>query len=104
MPERSGDERAGEAADRPDLALRLSARRLRHGDRHAVYRVGFAAAGFALLVAGVAMLVLPGPGLLVCAAGLGMLSLEFHWAERLLLRLARAAESGRERIGRRRRA
>ena len=29
------------------------------------------------------LLVLPGPGLLVIAAGLGLLSLEFRWAARL---------------------
>jgi hypothetical protein len=32
------------------------------------------------------MLVLPGPGLLVMAAGLAMLALEFAWAERVLER------------------
>ena len=32
------------------------------------------------------MLVLPGPGLLVIAIGLGTLALEFVWAERLLER------------------
>ena len=100
----SGDGGKPEAVARPDLALRLSARKVRHADRNAFYRVGFAVAGFAVLVAGVAMLVLPGPGMLVCAIALGMLSLEFHWAERLLLRTAQLAGSGRERIGRRRRA
>jgi hypothetical protein len=35
---------------------------------------------------GLAMLVLPGPGLLVIAAGLAMLALEFAWAERVLER------------------
>ena len=39
--------------------------------------------GFALVGAGGLLLVLPGPGLLVIAAGLGLLSLEFRWAARL---------------------
>ena len=39
--------------------------------------------GFALVGVGVLLLVLPGPGLLVIAAGLGLLSLEFRWAARL---------------------
>jgi uncharacterized protein (TIGR02611 family) len=40
-------------------------------------------AGFALVGFGGLLLVLPGPGLLVIAAGLGLLSLEFRWAARL---------------------
>jgi hypothetical protein len=39
--------------------------------------------GFALVGLGGLLLVLPGPGLLVIAAGLGLLSLEFGWAARL---------------------
>jgi hypothetical protein len=39
--------------------------------------------GFALVGVGGLLLVLPGPGLLVIAAGLGLLSLEFSWAARL---------------------
>lgn len=46
----------------------------------------FALLGFTVVLVGVAMLVLPGPGLLVIAAGLGMLALEFAWAERVLER------------------
>jgi len=66
-----------------------------------------AAVGAALLVAGLAMLVLPGPGLLVLAAGLAVLAVEFHWARRLLARVrahARAtAEKARRQIPTRRR-
>jgi uncharacterized protein (TIGR02611 family) len=39
------------------------------------------------MVVGVALIPLPGPGLLVIAIGLALLSLEFRWAERLLHRL-----------------
>jgi uncharacterized protein (TIGR02611 family) len=39
--------------------------------------------GFALVALGGLLLVLPGPGLLVIAAGLGLLSLEFRWAAQL---------------------
>ena len=39
--------------------------------------------GFGLVGVGGLLLVLPGPGLLVIAAGLGLLSLEFRWAARL---------------------
>ena len=45
-------------------------------------RVGDPVAGGALLGAGVVMMVTPGPGLLVIAAGLAVLATEFAWAER----------------------
>lgn len=40
--------------------------------------------GVAILLAGVAMLALPGPGVLVIILGLVVLSTEFAWAERAL--------------------
>jgi hypothetical protein len=43
--------------------------------------------GFVLLVAGAAMVVLPGPGWLTIAAGLALLADEFPWARRELDRL-----------------
>jgi uncharacterized protein (TIGR02611 family) len=61
-------------------------RRERHLERNRLLRIGFAFFGFLVVLAGVAMLVLPGPGLLVIALGLGILALEFAWAERLLER------------------
>ena len=55
----------------------------------------FALLGFTVVLLGIAMLVLPGPGLLVIAVGLGMLALEFAWAERVLERtLERMTETG----------
>lgn len=42
--------------------------------------------GFGLLLAGIAMLVLPGPGIVVSAAGLAILAKEYPWAHKLLLR------------------
>lgn len=45
-------------------------------------------AGPLVILAGVAMLVLPGPGLVVMAAGLGLLALEYPWARHLLTRTA----------------
>lgn len=47
-------------------------------------RVAVLLAGTALLGAGLAMLVLPGPGLLVSILGLAVLATEFAWAERML--------------------
>ena len=43
--------------------------------------------GTVLVLAGLAMLVLPGPGLVVLFAGVAVLSTEFPWASRLLHRM-----------------
>jgi uncharacterized protein (TIGR02611 family) len=47
-------------------------------------RVGVTIAGFAVVLAGLAMLVLPGPGIVVIIAGLAILATEYVWAQRLL--------------------
>lgn len=44
-------------------------------------------AGFALLLAGVAMLLLPGPGWAAIALGLALLAPDFPWAARALDRV-----------------
>jgi tellurite resistance protein TerC len=43
-----------------------------------------AIAGLTVVFIGVALLVLPGPGLLLIAAGIGILALEFVWAKNLI--------------------
>jgi uncharacterized protein (TIGR02611 family) len=58
-----------------------------------VRRVFLVIAGFTLLVAGVVMLVTPGPGLVVIFLGLGLLAAEFVWARRLMDRIKQ--EGGR---------
>ena len=50
----------------------------------AVRRGGVFLVGSALLIAGAAMLVLPGPGIAVMLLGLVVLSAEFLWAKRVL--------------------
>jgi hypothetical protein len=52
-------------------------------------RVAVTIAGFAVILAGAAMLILPGPGILVIIAGLALLATEYVWAQRLL-KVARA--------------
>lgn len=47
------------------------------------WRAGIALMGGAVLVAGLVMLVLPGPGLLTIGAGLALLALEFEAARAL---------------------
>lgn len=61
-------------------------------------RVAVTIAGFAVLLAGVAMLVLPGPGLLVIIAGLGILSTEYVWAQRMLATAKRKAEEAKDAV------
>jgi uncharacterized protein (TIGR02611 family) len=51
--------------------------------RH-VKRVAISIVGGAVLLIGVALLVLPGPGFLVIAAGFAILATEFDWAQRWL--------------------
>jgi uncharacterized protein (TIGR02611 family) len=75
---------------------RVRARQARHRQRNRFYRIGFAAAGFLVLIAGLVMLVTPGPGIPVLILGLAMLALEFAWAERWLERIATKAEQAVE--------
>ena len=52
---------------------------------------GITVAGLVMLAGGVAMLVLPGPGLAVIALGLAVLATEYDWAARLLAEVRRRA-------------
>ena len=65
---------------------RLRERRQRHRERHIIVRMLFALGGFAALAGGLALLVLPGPGIPLVIVGLGLLALEFRWAEAALVR------------------
>jgi uncharacterized protein (TIGR02611 family) len=58
-------------------------------------------AGFALLLAGIAMLALPGPGWVTIAAGLALLAAEYHWARKALDQLKRFAAASRDAWARR---
>ena len=53
--------------------------------------------GFTVIAIGVAMLVLPGPGLVVIGFGLLILSAEFVWAKRALDRMKDEARKVRTR-------
>jgi hypothetical protein len=50
-------------------------------------RLGLTAAGVLLILLGVVLLVLPGPGLLLIAAGLGLLATEFPIVRRFVDRI-----------------
>lgn len=55
------------------------------------WRLAILVVGVAVLVAGLIMLVAPGPGVVVIVAGLAILATEFTWAEILLERAKRQA-------------
>ncbi len=81
---------------RHKLIERLHASREAHRARGRLYRIGFAVVGATVTLAGLAMLVLPGPALAVIPIGLFMLAMEFAWAERLLERAVDRAEAARQ--------
>jgi uncharacterized protein (TIGR02611 family) len=89
---------AGRRADEVELTRaqrmreRLAEQREAHARRNRFYRAGFAIVGATVTLAGVAMLVTPGPAFVVIPLGLAMLALEFAWAERLLDRALDQAE------------
>lgn len=61
-------------------------------------KIFIAIVGFTIIVAGLAMLVLPGPGILVIIAGLAVLAAEFAWAERYLKTLKAKANQVSKKI------
>ena len=63
-------------------------------------RIVVALVGFTLVLAGVVMIVTPGPGWLTILLGLSVLGLEFVWARRLLKRLKQhGSELGNKVLG-----
>ena len=88
------------------MVERLQERKELHKQRSRAYRVAFGAAGFAVMLTGLILSLpfVPGPGLLLVAIGLGMLALEFAWAERLLARILQQLEGAGERAARATRA
>lgn len=53
-------------------------------------------AGSTVLLMGIAMIVLPGPAVLVVPIGLGVLATELVWARRLLNKLKSTFQKGKE--------
>src|SRR3954469_563716 len=71
------------APEQSKLAEKLARRREKHVQRSKPYRIGFTVLAFVILLGGLALVPLPGPGWAIVFVGLGMLALEFKWAERL---------------------
>ena len=53
--------------------------------------------GASVVLAGIVMIVTPGPAFIVIPAGLALLATEFVWARRLLARLKRSIDDGIDR-------
>lgn len=81
---------------RPKFVEKLEARRAEHQDRSLVYRVLFGVAGAVVLLAGVVMLVTPGPAFVLIPIGLAMLSMEFAWAAIALDKALEQAQAAQE--------
>lgn len=56
-------------------------------------RIAITIVGFTVLGIGIAMIVLPGPAIIVIPIGLGILGLEFAWARRWLKAVKEKAEA-----------
>lgn len=74
----------------PHLRARAWARRRQ--STHILWQAGVLLVGFGLVVAGIAMLVLPGPGWASIILGLIILASEYAWARRLLEPVRRWAQ------------
>lgn len=70
--------------DVPDIVWKLEARRERYAHRSLLFRVAWTLLAVLITIAGLIMIVTPGPALVLIPAGLAMLSFEFTWAENLL--------------------
>ncbi|HET6327214.1 MAG TPA: PGPGW domain-containing protein [Planctomycetaceae bacterium] len=75
--------------------------RLATGSLRLAWRLGVFGVGILLLVAGIIMIVTPGPAIVFIPLGLGVLATEFQWARDLLAKarpmIDRAIEKARSR-------
>jgi uncharacterized protein (TIGR02611 family) len=78
----------------PHLRARAWARRRR--STHVLWQAGVLFLGLGLILAGIAMLVLPGPGWATIILGLIVLASEYAWARRLLAPVRRWARRAAE--------
>ena len=78
------------------LSEKLARRREHHIQRSMPYRVAFMVVAFAILIGGIALIPLPGPGWAIVFVGLGMLALEFKWAENLMEKILNRLEGAKE--------
>jgi uncharacterized protein (TIGR02611 family) len=97
--ETSVDDEASPTSRRSRLKRRAQRKREQIRRRRTLdltYRIGVFVVGGLIVLAGLAMLVLPGPGWLVIILGVAVLATEFAWAERLLARVKGWAERAKD--------
>ena len=82
--DQDGDTDFRDAAIRAELEIGHAEDTPKQAWTHVLVRLGRMGIGFVLLLAGIAMMVLPGPGAIVLAAGLAILARDVAWADRLL--------------------
>ena len=82
--------------EKQTLAEKLARRREQHLTRSKAYRIGFMIAAFLVIAIGLALVPLPGPGWAIVFVGLGMLALEFEWAENLMQKVLTRLEAAQE--------
>jgi uncharacterized protein (TIGR02611 family) len=80
---------------RLSLSEKLARRRERHIQHSMAYRVLFVIVAFAIFIGGIALIPLPGPGWAIVFIGLGMLALEFKWAENLMEKILDRLEAAK---------
>jgi uncharacterized protein (TIGR02611 family) len=85
---------------RPKFVEKLEAKREDHLERGIFYRILFGVAGGIVLLAGVIMLVTPGPAFVLIPIGLAMLSMEFAWAAIALEKALEQAQIAQEKAAR----
>jgi uncharacterized protein (TIGR02611 family) len=68
----------------PEAIRKLQRRRQAYQRRGIIYRTIWVIAGFTAVIAGLLMLIFPGPAFIVIPLGLAMLSFQFAWAQRAL--------------------
>lgn len=83
-------------AERPHFVKRLHVRLHAHPVSGAATKVVVTLIGTVVLIAGLIMMVTPGPGIVAIIVGLGILATEWPWAERLVTRAKEQAERAAE--------
>ena len=81
-----------------DVLSRLDAWSAQGTAKAVLMKFAVTVAGPLVIVAGIAMLVLPGPGLVVIAAGFALLALEYPWARHVVARMGHTLARGREAV------
>ena len=95
--ERARDREAWhEAAIAAEMATGEREETVEAAERHLLFRIGRMTLGAVLVLLGVAMLVLPGPGLLCMAAGLALLAQDVPFADRWLQKVRRRLPEGED--------